>query len=232
LAVAGTATPASAARMLIDFGGSAPTTHAAAPNDPVNYWNNVSLAVAQSNTATLSSFVTADNTQTNVGLSMTARFNAENTNGTTSSTVYPTNATSTSYYGNTEAFSTLSNVFPRFTITGLLAGENYAFTFYASRTGVSDNRSTVYTLTSGASSTTATLDVANNVNNTATASIAADSLGQIAVGLSPGAANNNANHFTYLSVLDISGNVPEPATGLLLAIACGGLLLRRRRSHE
>ncbi len=229
--VGGIAGQASGARILMDFGGSTQTTHGAAPaNDPVNYWNNIGGAVTTTSNGSVGNFITADNQSTNVGLTMTARFAGENTtNGTTSSTVYPSNATSSSSYGNTEVFSGQSNVFPKFTITGLLPGENYSFTFYASRTGASDNRSTLYTLTSGSTSSTATLDAANNVNNTATASIAADSLGQVRIGLSPATANNNANHFTYLAVLDVSGNIPEPTTGLLVATGAAGLLFRRSR---
>ena len=57
---------------------------------------------------------------------------------TSSSTVYPINATRDSLFGNTEVFNGVSNIFPSFKLTGLDTQTVYSFSFYASRTGVGE----------------------------------------------------------------------------------------------
>lgn len=103
----------------------------------------------------------------------------------------------------------------------------YDFTFYASRTGVGDNRETTYNI-AGLNSASISLNITNNENNSVTYSQMAQTLdGEITISLSPGAANNNSNHFTYLGVLEMTA-VPEP-TGAALLLAGSAALLRRRR---
>jgi hypothetical protein len=53
-----------------------------------------------------------------------------------------------------------------------------------------------------------------------------NSSGEILINIGPGPNNNNANHFTYLNVLEIN-TVPEP--GSLALAGLGGLLLLRRK---
>jgi hypothetical protein len=119
------------------------------------------------------------------------------------SEIFPPNATRDSLYGNTEIFNEITNIFPRFKLTGLDPALSYNLTFYASRTGVGDNRSKLYTV-EGATTATATLNVANNISNVVTvAAFAPDALGEITIGLTPAPANNNGNHFTYLGVLKV-----------------------------
>jgi hypothetical protein len=190
--------------VLIDFGGT--TTERAAPptDDPVRYWNNVTGAIGQSDAGQLSSLVTTQNLVTSIGLSMISRFNGVNDNGTLSNPAYPTDATRDSLFGNTETFSGLSNIFPAFKLTGLNPSRSYGLTFYASRTGVSDNRETLYLIT-GAATNTATLNAANNVTNRAVVSgVRPSALGEIAINLMPGPNNNNGMHFTYLGILALT----------------------------
>lgn len=221
----------SAAVFLLDFGGTNTTGTGAAPNDPVNTWNNVTLTVAQNNAGQLSNLVTTTGTASTVSLQMVSRFNGDNADGTQASPLYPTNATRDSLYGNTGVFNNLTNVFPAFKITGLDAGSVYIFTFFASRMNVGDNRETQYDV-AGASSAVTFLNAANNIDNTATVSgIAPDANGEIAISLTPGSNNNNgATRFTYLGVLKIESlPVPEPATGVL---ALAGLLVLGRRHRN
>jgi hypothetical protein len=143
----------------------------------------------------------------------------------TNSTLYPSNATRDSLFGNTELFGGLTNVFPQFKLSNLNPSETYTFTFYASRNGVGDNRETGYTV-QGGNSGFAALNPANNIDTFATlAGITPDGAGEITISLAPTANNNNANHFTYLGVLKIE-SIPEPAALTLLA---GSLLLLPRR---
>jgi hypothetical protein len=85
----------------------------------------------------------------------------------------------------------------------------YDFTFYASRLGVTDNRETGYTVT-GFNSGFIALNAAANVDKSVTLTdMVPTAAGEITISLAPTAANNNANHFTYLGVLKIE---PTPIT--------------------
>lgn len=195
--------------LLFDFGGGSTTEHAASPDDPTNYWNNVTTTIGSSSTAALTNIVTTENGSTAVGLAMLTRFNGANENGTTTSPLFPMDATRDSLFGNTELFSGLSNIFPKFKLTGLHAARAYRVTFYASRTGVGDNRETLYTV-AGAATNTAVLNAANNVSNIAVVHQARPTAaGELVINLAPGSNNNNANHFTYLGVLKVE-LVPLP----------------------
>jgi hypothetical protein len=213
---------------LIDFGGPNLTSTGASPNDPANTWNNIPTGVTLTDTGLHSGLVTVDNTGTTVGIQMTRRFNGVNENGTQVSTVYAANATRDSLYGNTGAFNNLSNIFPEFKLTNLDAGSVYSLSFYASRTGVGDNRETQYDI-AGATTTVAFLNAANNVDTVATvAGLAPDASNEITISITPGPNNTNAGtQFTYLGVLRIEAQpIPEPATATL---ALAGLLFFVRR---
>ncbi|HSI34039.1 MAG: PEP-CTERM sorting domain-containing protein [Phycisphaerae bacterium] len=229
-AVCAMSTPALAApvTVLVDFGATASPTDPA--DDVTRTWNNLTAAVGTTNSGVVSNLKATNGTTTAAGISMVARFNGSNTNGTTASTLYPSDATSDSLYGNVETFGGLPNITPVFKITGLDPGLAYDLTFYASRTGTADNRNGRYTIAGDATSFVE-LNAAENVNNTITASaIGADANGEIQITITAGTGNNNANHFAYLGVLTIFGEiapVPEPATGALL-VGGAALGLRRR----
>jgi hypothetical protein len=203
---------------LFDFGAAGSTTgKATAPaNDPARMWNNVTGIGLNSN-GRLDTVVGTGGEATRLGLVMLSRFNGVNENGTTVSPAFPVNATRDSLYGNTETFNGLQNVFPRFKLTGLDPATAYTFTFFASRTGVGDNRETGYTVT-GATTEFASLNAANNVAATAEVSrLHPTSEGEVTISLAPTPANTNANHFTYLGVLQVrSAETTNLTTPLLL----------------
>ena len=209
--ISGTVPGPEAQVLLLDFGAGNITLTGDSPNDPLNAWNNVGTAVGGADDGLLPNLVTADGTVTGIGLAMLNRFNGANENGTTAaSALYPINATRDSLFGNTEIFGGLTNIFPRFKLTGLDPALGYNFTFYASRTGVGDNRTTRYTV-EGAASATAELNAANNVTNTVQVLGARPTeAGEITIGLTPAAANNNGSHFTYLGVLRMQPAVVPP----------------------
>jgi hypothetical protein len=211
---------------LLDF-GAAPTPMDPG-DDPAFTWNNVPDSIATNNAGQVLNLLTVENAATDVDLLMIARFNGSNTNGTLASSLYPTDATRDSLFGNTELFGTLSNVFPEFKLTSLDPLLTYDFTFYASRTGVGDNRETQYTVT-GASSGIVFLNVANNIDNQVTLfGMVPDAFGEINIRLTPGPNNNNSNHFTYLGVLKIDA-IPEPSSVLLLLGGMTFMGLKRKR---
>lgn len=200
---------ASAQTYLIDFGDANTTTHGPSPDDPLNYWNNVGLAIGATTNGVLTNLVTSLNNTSSISLAMISRFNGNNENGTQISTAYAVDATRDSLYGNTESFNNLTNIFPSFKLTGLDAATKYSFTFFASRMGVGDVRETGYTITGGDAGFAA-LDAANNVDTTVTVTnISPDGAGEIRIDLAPTANNNNANHFTYLGVLQVDAVPPQ-----------------------
>lgn len=204
---------------LIDAGGGN-TTDLEVPPPPIQ-WNNLTTSLGATQDGELPGLVTTNGTETAVRLQMLSRFNGANVNGTTASTRFPASATGDSLFGNTETFSGLADVFPRFKLAGLGADAVYSFTFHASRTGVSDNRETRFTVT-GATTATADLNAANNVDDTATVSrIAPDAAGEITIALSPGPNNNNANHFTYLGTLIVNWE-PAPRPRVLIDFGASG----------
>lgn len=184
--------------LLIDFGGADALSGGSGSASVA--WNNVT-SIGSSSAASLANAVTMSGVTTGVALQMISRFNGANENGTTMSTLFPATATRDSLFGNTETFSGLANITPIFKLTGLATASAYRLTFYASRTGVTDNRQTRYTAT-GATTASADLNPANNVDQVATiANLQPDANGAITIALTPGPSNNNANHFTYLGVL-------------------------------
>lgn len=186
--------------ILIDFGGTDARTGEGVVS-PVA-WNNVS-SLGTSSAGALANILTTSGLATGVGLQMVSRFNGANENGTTASTLFPATATRDSLFGNTQTFGGLANVTPVFKLTGLEVGEGYRLTFYASRTGVGDNRQTRYTAT-GQETTTVDLNPANNIDQVAVIpSLPPSAGGEITIALTPGPANNNANRFTYLGVLKL-----------------------------
>ena len=143
---------------------------------------------------------------------MVSRFNGNNENGTQAGIAggapFPIDATRDSLFGNTELFNDLENIAPIFKLTGLNPATAYDLTFYASRMGVGDNRETRYTIT-GATETTADLNVANNEFEVVTVNgMKPNASGEIMIALTPGPNNDNGNHFTYLGALQIDWAAP------------------------
>lgn len=195
-------TSAAGQRFLVDFGAASSLTESQEPG-PGMAWNNVPTAIGADSAGRLTALVTTNGTATAMGLQMIARFNGANLNGSTAATVFPTTATQDSLFGNTAAFGGLSDVFPSFKLTGLDPAFTYRFTFYGSRTGVSDQRETRYTVR-GATEAFADLDASNNTNNVAVvAGVAPDAQGEITLALAPGPNNNNGNRFTYLGAMQV-----------------------------
>ncbi len=195
---------------LFDFGaGGTVTDHGPAPDDPVYYWNNVTATLGGTELGELYGLVTAHGEPTSASLVILSRFNGSNANGTTANPDFPVEATRDSLFGNTEVFSGLENIFPSFKLVGLDPAKAYDVLFFASRTGVSDNRETAYTLV-GAGTTTVMLNAGNNVSATVTASgVKPDAAGELTISLAPGPNNNNGNHFTYLGVMKVSLMAPR-----------------------
>jgi hypothetical protein len=203
--------PTNPHRLLVDFGNNATQTlHGSSPDDPVYYWNNVTPTIGDTSSGQLANLVTDENVSTGTKISMVSRFNGANSSGTLTSSMYAVDATRDSLVGNTETSGGLSNIVPSFRLSGLNPDWIYHLTFYASRTSVADNRTARYTVT-GIISSFDELNASNNVDGTAVVpGMMPTAAGQLLITITPGAANNNANHFTYLGTLEINGDpVPD-----------------------
>ncbi len=207
--------------LLVDFGSFYASTQA-------NGWNNVTEEIGSAVGARLTNLVNTQNNDTPIDLVILNRFNGANTNGTSNSAHFTASATSDSLFGNTENWSGLTNVMPKFKLTGLDPQRAYHFTFYASRMGVSDARETKYTIV-GRNTTNVTLNPANNVNSVVETSVGIipDQMNEITISLAPTENNNNPYHFTYLGVMkvvdDEAGDVDDEDTLQTLQIDFGSL---------
>lgn len=192
--------------LLFDFGSAAEATNpGAAPDDPINTWNNITAVTEGTGVTDL---LMADGSSSGFNLIITSRFGGVNTNGTRdASAPFPARATTDSFFGNTEEFGGLSDLTPKFTLTGLDPAKVYDFTFYASRIGAGgDNREGRYTVT-GANAGSAELNAAENIEGTAVVTgiipIEGEAGGEVTVELTPGENNTNGNHFVYLGAMSV-----------------------------
>jgi hypothetical protein len=190
---------------LIDFGLPDQTT--------AGNWNNVTDSGTLNSSTNL-----IDNSGATTGevLTLTDVFDDQiNGIGTTSpdgSLPFPSSATRDNFFGEDVDFtdgasgSTISNE-PTggFTLSGLEAGKYYSFKIFASRTGVSDNRETLYTVTGIAGPQTATLDAANNTANVVSISnVQPNGSGEITIQAEKGPNNTNSFGFYYIGSIEMT----------------------------
>jgi len=238
--VSAPAVSAHGSQILIDFGSSGTQT---TTDSQTRSWNNVTDANDVSGSPfTLRNILNTDSgyrmsISNPSGVTNPVGFNGANTNGTTSPTGsaashgYPSSATQDSLYGNTIFFTSATVEAVRITLSSLNPTETYSFDFFASRTGVTDNRETEYRIAGSGTPTSVYLNAANNTGNIASlAGVAPDGNNQIVIDIDPGPNNTNtANGFYYLGVMEIN-SVPEPTALALMGIVPAIGLLRRKRS--
>ncbi|TWU30426.1 PEP-CTERM sorting domain-containing protein [Bythopirellula polymerisocia] len=225
-----TATPASAVTMSFDFGNNARLTN-------LSGWNDVFHA-SGSPTDTL--FVVVDengNAVPGVTLVETDPFyivgqpsqgGSESPSGAAAG--FPVDATDDYYFGHTGAFGGGDdNPTGGFKLTGLDQNLAYDFTFFSSRTGVNDNRETAFSVT-GANVGSGVIATSNNDSEVLSLNgITPDGNSEISIAVMAGPNNDNGNGFYYINLMQVSTAIPEPTTGLLLALAGGFAAFGRRR---
>ena len=137
-------------------------------------------------------------------------------------------------FGNTGTFNNIVDPVTRLVLSGLSPLQTYGFNLFGSRTGVTDNRDTLYTITGGTlgTGTTALVEpAANNTSAVATASgFRPDVNGNITIDVTAASTNTNTAGLYYLGLLQINTTaVPEPTSVGLAGLAAAALAGRRRR---
>lgn len=220
------ATPALAETLFFDFGDPAQTTAG-------NYNNMTHNAAYPSPPTAIANAIDSTGAATGISLACTDIFwPGTNFNGPTvpvgDAAQFEGQATRDNFFGSTVAFGGFTEPTGGFTLGGLNPSLTYTFTFFASRTGVSDNREAAYTVV-GLASETVYLNAANNVSEVAvTSSLQPDLSGMMTINVGPGPNNTNSSQFYYLGSLRIDV-VPEPASALLISLGALAAGIGRRR---
>ncbi|QYY37280.1 PEP-CTERM sorting domain-containing protein [Ruficoccus sp. ZRK36] len=188
-------------------------------------WNNVPNITFADDTELVANMVDTSGTPTGIKLTMTNAAIAATSSGSESSTLYPSTATADTYYDSTSGDAKIE-----FEFSNLDTDKTYSFTIYASRTGLSTNRSALYTIT-GSNTGSGSLNPTENVNNTITISgITPTEGGIITLTAVPDASNADPQKVFYIGVMEITASVPESSsTGLVLALGALSFILFKRR---
>ena len=181
--------------IFIDFGSATSATP----------WNNVTSV------SSTSRIQLCDNQGNNTGVNIKIAdpFGGVNTNGETTTTTswdMPGSATKDSFWGNTGATFEGKNIKTgSFIVSSLNKTKNYSFTFFSSRSSVSDNRETQFTVTGKNKTETVCLNSTANKNQTASIeNITPTDEGRISISVTSGPNNNNGNGFFYVNAMIIT----------------------------
>lgn len=157
--------------------------------------------------ATIPNLTDVNDLFTGIEMSITSRFNGQNTNGekeTNTSFNMPAEVSGNSFFGNSKKeWSGMLIEKGVLKLTGFKDNSTYEFCFFGSRTAT-DNRETQYTVI-GESTGSAVLNTASNSSNIACVQgIRPDSNGEITIEVSAGPNNDNSYGFFYLNAMRIS----------------------------
>lgn len=175
-------------------------------------WNNLTIATGGE---TLSDLVNTEGNSTGFSLWVHDAFTGVNTAGTTApdaSLDMSANATSDSFFGSEGAHSGVIEATGGITLGGLNANTKFAFSFFASRDQVTDNRETKYKVT-GLTEETVYLDASNNkANMVKVLYMRPAENGTIKIDVAPGPNNNNSLKYYYLGAMRVDyATVPTSA---------------------
>jgi hypothetical protein len=187
---------------VIDFGAS--TAETSSTPYPGETWNNVDETQATMANTTITDLQSISGESSTIDLTITAPFNSTHNDGTSSSSAYPSSATQDTLFGNIESYNDQANVTPVITLSSLDPSTPLTLSFYASRSDVSDNQQTRYTVT-GDRTTSVDLNIHNNIDTIAQSSaLYPDSNGELSISITAGPDNDSSKHFASIGVLEIT----------------------------
>ena len=169
------------------------------------FWNNIGSTNIGS---TITNLTDNGGNSTGISFEINDAFGGLNSAGptTTSSTFnIPPSVTQNSFWGNAgKVFQELYEPTAGFNLSGLNVDKQYDFNFFSSRTNVTDNRETTFTVI-GENQGSSSVDAANNTSNLATVmGIKPKTDGTITISIGAGANNSNEYKFFYLNAMVIS----------------------------
>lgn len=223
--------PVSATTMLFDFGRTTVQTNQP-PNVPA--WNNIVPAT----TDLFALFEEGGAIVPGATLSITDTFfqTGEPSTGGAESPAgdaagYPVSATDDYFFGHVTSFAGADpNPYGEVTLSGLDPTQAYDFKFFSSRTGITDNRETQFSVIGDSTSTQIGATSNNQSEVLSFVGVFPDANGDIAVGVAPGPNNDNGVGFFYINLMEVSTSIPEPTTAVLALLGGLGLVARRRSS--
>lgn len=227
----------SRAAVLVDFGASSGTgANTVSPDVNGNHWNNVNDHLASGPVYGL-----IDDTGAASGISLDITQKFDGSNGIGAGGLLTPNAALLGDFAIATAtedyFYFGSTVLPQITLSGLLSGYYYTFSFFGSRSFNDIFRQTTYKVTGGNGVFTTVLQTSGSGSGTLAnpygndddiaiiSGITANGSGQAVIDLS-------SAQIGYLGIMSIEAHrmVPEPGTVTLLFF--GGVVLWRARRHN
>lgn len=192
---------------LFDFGSSV------GGYTTLNNWNNLTNVL----TDTLA-LINSDGTLTGDTLIIDDEFyNGYNVNGTTSpsgdAVDFPATATKDNFFGHGLDWNPFpANPTGGFTLSGLDPTKYYSFDIFASRTGVTDNRESLYTIV-GLTTKTEVLNASNNSSRIAKIlNVKPTPNGKITFSVQASVSNTSPSKFYYLGAIKMTSSI-EPLGG-------------------
>ncbi len=177
--------------LLFDFGDASTPT-------PGN-WNNAVNPFPK----TIQNCITTNGTVTAISMVMSNWYGGSNQNGVqTGAFEYAGSATRDNAFIAREGWGGSATGTSFVYLTSLDNDKAYTFTFFGSRTGVSDNREAEFTL-AGASAVSAYLNASDNYTQRVTTAHVMPNNSQILLHVGPGPNNNNSDKFGYLGVMEV-----------------------------
>lgn len=175
-------------------------------NETAGNWNNVSVPNAADASGITLALIDSDGASTGVTLTVDDAFDTVNTAGNATpdpSLPFPSSAAADSFFGETSTFGGTLEPTGGFTLSGLDPTKYYAFSIFASRNGVSDNRETQFTVV-GSTTQVVAMNPSNNTTDTADVlNIQSNASGEISLTAEPGPNNTNGTGFYYLGAIEM-----------------------------
>lgn len=173
------------ANIYVDFG----TVVSEAP------WNNIQ----NFSSGAIMGLADEDGNNTGINLEIIDAFNDQNSSGVSANTLgMPSAVSIDAFWGDS------GNPTAGLKISNLNKNQKFNFSFYASRTDVTDNRETAY-IVKGATEKTVYLNASGNKSNITTAAdVLPDADGVVNITVKAGPNNNNSLRYYYLNALTIA----------------------------